>query len=581
MKDSLEKIVNEESVISKAYNKSKKFFAKAFTFTSLLALPLVGTVSGCDDGKDSAKSNTVRHSSLPSDVQQLTLDELGFNDPIWCGAFVNKDAIRQLSEGEYKSFSTDGLIAETVDAYLYSDERWAMFLASFDYLKRDEDDNFSFGGKINDLTTKNLLSISDPLSSFTKKDKRRIRVNVAKRKLESITKVEHFNRGEFKLPIVGKLDREVYTFVVNYTINPLIPEVPKLNKKFIGRGTVTKNINTDKWNVEWRILGDYNSKLFDKGMKEFNPFVDDVIEEIKKIEAELKQKIERRKLEEIIGHQKHLVAKDLTFKMYGDEAVLEFQLDGGKPPFKYDITLNGKSLDDIIANHISVKESFGVPKIENTKEYLYWKKMITEKVENNYASGSRKIIISTNEDWSFAWSPGTTFPMQLKVNITDSFSPSHKATLETVISEGKNQFVAPLPDKVNGKYTRDGLYKWIEINGKPYTIFNLEGEWTGEYEYQKVFGEVKWAKFDLKLKQDGYKLKGTFKEENESKETPKILTGSIEGEIKGRWLELTKHYHNVKANPVKYYGHVEDKDLALGWWRMEDSIRGGRWKFVK
>jgi len=269
MTDSLEKIVNKKGITNKVYNKSKKFFAKAFTCTSFLALPLISTISGCGDGKDSAKSKIVSHSSLPSDVQQLTLDELRFNDPIWCGALVNKDAIGQLSEGKYKSFSTGGLIAESVDAQLYHDESWARFLTSFGYLKRDDRGNFSFGGKINDLITKSLLSISYPLESFTEKTKRRIRVEVAKRKLESITKVEHFNRGEFKVPIVGNIDREVYTFVLHYTIEPLIPEVPKLNENFIGRGTATKNINTDKWEVERRIPSDYNSKLFDKGLEEF------------------------------------------------------------------------------------------------------------------------------------------------------------------------------------------------------------------------------------------------------------------------------------------------------------------------
>ena len=192
-----------------------------------------------------------------------------------------------------------------------------------------------------------------------------------------------------------------------------------------------------------------------------------------------------------------LRAYGISYKYEGGKLRLAFQLDGGipqleggKPPYKYDFFLNGKTPQDFLRRYtISIlkgERRFEERQVQRYPLYkIFYGNKESEKYGRNLMTDEKLgwgvktpdcsfcVELETTPLTQFAWPPGISFPIQVKAVVRDSSNPPKQVVQEMVIPEGTKGFPKPWVNWQYGTYT---LY-WLEIDRKMYLPEGLK--WSG------------------------------------------------------------------------------------------------------
>src|SRR3989338_2086052 len=203
---------------------------------STLCVATVLSSFGCGQGgsqqsnkkeaqKTSEPQQTIEHSSLPRNIQDLALEGIGFNDPVYCKIFVLNNSFETklvdeegsaipIKKSKKITWNNDLVIEDPRDVPMFG-YYWGPFLSCLGYFDKSNKsrilEDYTFGKRTDELLEKGLISASRD-SYFGRGV---IRISLAKRTLDSITKVEHFDGKRFQKEGLGEL-REMYSFVFKY-----------------------------------------------------------------------------------------------------------------------------------------------------------------------------------------------------------------------------------------------------------------------------------------------------------------------------------------------------------------------------
>jgi len=258
-----------------------------------------------------------------------------------------------------------------------------------------------------------------------KSDQSGVEIIFAKRKLKNIV-----HRNNYIANVLG-VNVRVCVFTFTYFLENQLPGLPKLNKQFEGKAKGHLDPDDGRWKVE-------SVALSDRGEQEYLSL------------------LTHEFTSDSLKLQQNLKASNLSYQ-YGKGSVsLIFNIEGGVPPYKYEWpTINGIPANNLLSAYRLASQGF------NSNLYRFDFQDVNE--------GSGSITIAMDDEFQgFGWPPDFSFPLNIRIKIIDSSSPSKAATLTTVINSGP---------RVSPAWRNEilGFDYWIEKHGQRMSINGAPG----------------------------------------------------------------------------------------------------------